>query len=52
MISSSSSYKQEEVKFVTTLRKQVYTYKAVKGVIFQKVQRSYGYEVKVSLRDI
>ena len=50
--SSSSSYKQEEVKFVTTLRKQVYTYKAVKGVIFQKVQRSYGYEVKVSLRDI
>ena len=31
--SSSSSYKQGEVKFMTILSKQVYTYTAVKGVI-------------------
>ena len=43
--SSSSSYKREEIKFVTSPSKQVYTYTAVKDVIFQKVQKSYGYEV-------
>ena len=31
--SSSSSYKQEEVKFVTISRKQDYTYTTVKDVI-------------------
>ena len=35
---------------MTSSSKQVYTYTAVKEVIFQKVQKSYGYEVARSLR--
>ena len=45
-------YKQEEVKFVTSSKKQVYTYTSVKDVIFQRVLKSYGYEVISSLRDL
>ena len=36
-ISSSISYKQEEVKVATSLRKKVYTYLAVKDVISKRV---------------
>ena len=37
---------------MTRVSKQFYTYTAVKKVIFQKVQKSYGYEVPSSLRDL
>ena len=50
--SSSSLYNREEVKFMTRSRKQAYTYTEVKGVIIQRLQKSYGYEVASSLRDI
>ena len=50
--SSSNSYKQEEVKFVTISSKQVYIYMGVKNIIIQRLQRTYGYEVKIPLRDI
>ena len=45
-------YKQEEVKFVKSSKKQVYTYTSVKYLIVQIVQRAYGYEVAGSLRDL
>ena len=32
--------------------KQVYTYTAVRYILFHKVQKSYGYEVLISFRDI
>ena len=48
--SSSGSYNQEEFKFVTSSIKQVYTYTAVKDVIFQRLKKCYGYEVASSLR--
>ena len=50
--SSSSSYKLEEVKFVTISSKQVYANTAVKCVIFQIVKILYGYEVASSLRHL
>ena len=51
-ISSSSSYKQEDLKFVTRSIKQVYNYTEVKDIIFQRVQNYYGYEVESSLQDL
>ena len=51
-ISSSSSYTIEEVKFLTRYTKQVYTYRSVKDIIVDRVQKSYGYEVESSLRDL
>ena len=32
--------------------KQVYTYPAVKDSIVQRVQKVYGYEVEISLKDL
>ena len=46
---SSSPYKQE-VNFGTSSSKQVYTYTAVKDVILEKGQKTYGCEVISSLR--
>ena len=51
-ILSSSLCNREEVKFVTSLSKQFYTYTSVMDTIFHRVQRAYGYEVASSLRSI
>ena len=48
----SSSSCNQDIKFVTTSRKQVYTYTAVKDIIVQKVQKAYVYEMESSLRDL
>ena len=37
---------------MNTLSKQVYNYTAVKDAIFQRIQKSDGYEVASSLRDL
>ena len=37
---------------MTSPSKQVYTYTAVKDIIFQRVQKAYGCEVKSLLRDL
>ena len=37
---------------MTSSRKKLYTYMAVMDIIVHKVQNSYGYDVKFSLRDI
>ena len=43
---------KQEVKFVTSSSKQVFTYTTVKDEIMQKVQKMYGYEVAYSLRQL